>query len=265
MSSKEQMSFDFVDESNNQTKSDKVSPKQLQRAVLGWLVPQKPTGVGVNVPTRFSRFQADIAAFWSKPRRKHLVPGKTMIVEIRRNRQQCWPHCANHNELLPELKKLKSIKNSLEADIRRNEPELKDTDNLFDEFETWRYEESKNQEYHKCRRDIEIVEQALYQGSRFERIRQSHLADLLYLAVPENSVHPHEIADGWGLLFISGFNVKVVKEAENWNCPEENKFHFIQQIAASDKKHLLFAHGIRADRESKPIFTPVPHRRRKSG
>lgn len=265
MNSKKQMTFNFNREEGNL--SDNILPPMgLRRAVLGWLIPQNPTGIGVLVPTRILRFQADVAAFWSLPNKKkgkHLSPCKTTIVEIRNDREHCWPDCSKHEELLRLLKEKKEMRKSLEASIRKNEPGLKDNDNLFNEYESWHYEESRNKNYHKCCRQIEEMEHSLYRGSRFEQIRRAHVADYLYLAVPAGTVHPYELADGWGLIEVyPDMKTALIKNAENWNCPEANRIHLIQNIAMACKKSLLFSHGIYENAKGSPVFSPVPRRRR---
>lgn len=237
--------------------------KDLIRASMGWLMTHDPSGVGTKVPTRFSQYQADVAAFWSSAKGRHLHPYQTAIIETRRDRKHCWPDTSRHEDLLPQLKEMKNQKQLLEAEIRAKEPELRDSDLLFDDIESWNYAASKNRDYHKCRRKIEHLEKALYKGSRFERIRSAKVADFLYLAVPTDLVHPHELADGWGLLYVdTSLEVTVVKEAEKWDCPETNKLHLVQNISAAAKKQVLFSFGVYEDKENQPLFLPMPRRRR---
>jgi hypothetical protein len=248
-----------------ESSTDKLlKPADMKRAVLAWLAAGGPTGLALSVPTRISKYQADAAAFWSVPGRKRLMyPEKTVIVEIRKSREQCWPDCSRHEELLPLLRLEKEKKVAIESVIRKEEPELKDTDTLFPEYESWDYRRSRNKNYHSCLRRIEKIEHALYKGSRFEQIRRAHVADYLYLAVPEGTVAPQELADGWGLLFIrKDMSVEIVKEAENWNCPPENKLHLVQNIAACTLKNTLFANGITVAKNGKTSFIPVPRKRR---
>ncbi len=261
--SNEQMLFDFPGQENP---PPDLKPLDIKRSVLGWLTLQNPTGFGLGVPTRFYKYKADIAAFWSVPIRKLLRPTRTVIVEIRHHREKCWPDCGRKNELLPLLRQKKEEKRGIEAVIRKNEPHLKDSDTLFAEYESWSYTESTNKDYPAVCKEIEELEHALYNGSRFEQIRRAKVAEHLYLAVPENSVHPHELADGWGLLYInSDYQTKVVKEADSWGCPLNNKMHLIQNIAAQSSADVLFSHGIRVSGKGKIIFTPMPHRRRGTG
>jgi len=125
-------------------------PHNLRRAILGWLLTQSPTGLGVAVPTRISKYKADIAAFWALPFEKNtLKPGKTLIVELREKREDCWPDCSRNTELLLELKKAKQKKSDLQAQIRAEEPHLKDGQALFSEYESWNYHESGKKENHQ--------------------------------------------------------------------------------------------------------------------
>lgn len=242
----------------------------LQRAVVAWMARNKAIGVGLKVPTRIRRFRADVAAFWNRARRNPkwegpsnlLVPCRTLIVECRRDRGECWPDCANSAELLPKLRVLKAERRDLEADIRREEPELRETATLFDEYSDWNYESSQNARYQQVRRDIDKVEHALYHGTRFEAIRSACMADFLYLAVPEKTVHPREIAEGWGLLWIDAdLNVRVVAPAEERQSPPENRFHLVQNIASSALAQISFTLGIQ-ERDGETQFLKVPRRRR---
>ena len=250
--------------STTQNEESKLKPREMKRAILAWLIPEKPSGMALNVPTRVSKYCADIAAFWSSPAKKRLMaPTKTLIVEIRKSREQCWPDCARQEELLPLLRKTKEEKASIEAILRREEPELKDGDTLFPEFESWNYKLTKKRKYHKCLKQLEEIEHALYKGSRFEQIRRAHVADYLYLAVPTGTVQPDELADGWGLININpDMTTEVVKEADKWDCPDQNKLHLIQHIAAGCKKSLLFSLGVNELATGKASFTPIPIKRR---
>jgi len=236
---------------------------KMRQTLLSWLYERQPAGIGLAVPTRFQKFQADLAAFWSMPGVRHPQPGKTLIIEIRLDRDQCWPDCSGKEELLASLRELKSRKEELESRIREREPGLRDGDTLFEEFQSWNYLGTTDPEYHKCLRAIEKNEYALYRGSRFEQIRRALLAEYTYLAVPEHTVSPEEIAHGWGLLYISRqMEVFTVKEAIRWECPLENKLHLIHNIAAANLKDVLFAHGVTPQRDGRTVIAAPPRRRR---
>ncbi len=242
----------------------------MRSAVIGWLCRQEAAGIAPKTATRLRSFMADVAAFWNRARQFKDLPGNnrlhvpchTMIVECRRRRQDCWPDFANSRELLPRLRELKNRRVLLESEIRADEPELRETATLFDEFSEWNYSQSANEEYHRVTREIEKLIHALYKGTRFEAIRSAHLADFLYLAVPEKTVHPNELADGWGLLWIDQQQqVRLISQAENQQCPPENRFHLVQNIASATVDDVLFRNGIEV-KDGNVAFRRRPSRRR---
>ncbi len=243
-----------------------LQPLDLRQAVLIWLAKQKPTGIGIYVPTRFSMFKADVAAFWSKPGKKNIyTPIKTVAVEIRFDREECWPDFSKQQELLKELVREKELKRKLEEIVRVEEPELKDNDVLFNEYESWKYKDSKNTKYQKCLKNIEKIEHSIYKGSRFERIRRAHVADNLYIAVPEAVIDPDELADGWGLLYIcKNHSVKIAKLPDEKDCSVENRLHLAQTISASATKYVLYSQGINMSSRGGYFITAPPHRRHKT-
>ena len=135
-------------------------------------------------------------------------------IEARLTRTSCWPECSGSEEIVPELRREQEYRQELEAEIRRTEPHLLDSDVLFPEIEYWNYEGTRNPAYRESLRRIRSYEKALYRGSRFERIRRADVANELYLAVPDGLIHPDELAEGWGLLYIArNLTVKVAKPA----------------------------------------------------
>ena len=241
-----------------------LSNKEIIRASLGWLLQKQPHGIGVKVPTKITRYTTNIAAFWASSKKNYFKPSRTMVIECRATRDECLAEVIENKHLLPELHKLKKRRYELQQFIIKTEPELKEKDFLFNEFQSWDFNNSKNKEYHKCCRMIDKVERAVYNGSRFEKIRSAYVADQLYLAVPKGTLEPFEVADGWGLIYINDDkSVEVAKKAENWNCPEENRLHLIQNIAGANTRDTLFSNGIyQKNAESEVIFTKVPRRKK---
>lgn len=241
-----------------------VFQRELQRAALAWLASGFPTAAATRVPTRLIKFRADAAAFWSTPGKNRLLqPERTVLVEARATRSSCWPECSGSEEIVPQLRLEQERRQAIEAEIRIREPHLRDSDVLFPEIEYWNYSGTKNPEYKLCLRKIRDYERALYRGSRFERIRRANVANELYLAVPEGLIHPNELAEGWGLLYVSrNLSVTVAKRALPRECPQENMLHLSQNIAASSLNDVLFAHGVYLSSSGKISFRRPPRRRR---
>ena len=247
----------------------------LKRAVMVWLDngAAPPTGLADDVPTRMCRFKADIGAFVSKPVRNSegvgpgylLEPQHTTIVLCYSERSQCWNDCTNSENIIPQLKAAKDRKRQLQSQIRNEEPELRESNTLFEEFADWRYEQTQNARYHKVQREIENMENALYAGTRFEQLRQAQVADYLYLAVPAGMINADELADGWGLLWVlSDLSVSVKRTPNFHDCSPCNRVHFIQNIAAASRKSVEFVNGLRhSNTENRTYFVKPPRGHRK--
>ena len=267
MSNDSQMFFEFKEQrdANRAARmhAEKLSVK-LKKAVLAWLSAQNPSGIALDVPTRISKYKASIAASWSLPVRKMLKPDKTVIVELRNGRDECWPDCGEKEKLLPILEMEKEKLRAIREIIKKEEPSLRENDSLFDDIDIWRFEKSENKEYHKCVRKVEKLEHAIYKGSVFEKIRSARVADYLYLAVPEDTVKPTELADGWGLLYIKDdHSLEVAAEAFNWNSSADNRYHLIQNMAVSSIHKILFTQGVNLSEKGEIYFTAAPKRRRR--
>lgn len=239
----------------------------LQRAALAWLASLNPTAAAIRVPTRMAKFRAGAAAFWSTPgRRRLLQPERTVVVEARLSREDCWPECSDTETILPSYRECQAVRKTMEAAIRKAEPHLLDSDVLFPEIEYWNYEQTANPEYKPCLEKLAEFESALYRGSRFERIRQGEVANELYLAVPAGLVQPDELAEGWGLLYVSNdLTVEVVCEAVHYECPAEHMMHLSQNIAASSLRDVLFAHGIYQEPDGRISYRRPPKMRARQG
>ena len=283
---KQQTSFDFFGENEIQPSQDvphetpqtdvvpesvyekiktvpSLTPRKMRQAVLKWLAKQEPSGIATKVATRISKYQVDAAAFWSLPVGNRRRIEKTVLVEIRNDRDHCWPDCSNRETILKKLRELKAEKVSLEKVIRQTEPHLKASDTLFEEYECWDYEKSRNDDYHKCLSDIEDLQHSLYKGSRLELIRQSQTADFIYIAFPEGTIHADELIDGIGLLAIKDdLEIEEIKAPDNLTCTAENRRHIVQNIAIACCKNSLFANGVNVNKDNIFITNP-PRRRRK--
>ncbi len=274
---------DIAEEAPEQGKKKKEAPgkrsaesqrRQLRRAALRWLGENDPpAGMATQVATRLSRYRADVAAFWNRAVRNHknqgpsrlLVPQKTALFQCFTARRECWPHCTEAEKLLPVLRELSEQLEQIKGRIRIEEPELQDDGALFEEFAEWDYKKSANPEYHRLHEQLKSYEKAVYEGTKFEQMRQAELADELYLVVPQNMVDPDELAEGWGLLWVTeDLGVELVKTPDHHECMHDNRMHLIQNIAAANSQHTLFVNGLRQRRNGEISYVKKPRGHRKT-
>lgn len=253
--------------------TDSRAKAALRRAVMRWLeATRRPLGMMVSVPTRQSRYRADVAAFWSSPVSnvrgrgpgRLLVPSETLVVECYSKRQECWVDCARAEQILPLLKDARRRRLELEGRIRADEPELRRPDALFEEMAEWEYDRTRNPEYRRLVAEIADLEAALHSGTKFEQIRKAEVADLIYAAVPAGLVAAAEVADGWGLLWVHpDLAVTVEKEAVVNPVPAANRAHLVQNIAAAAKARALATEGVSSGGRQGVTFVKAPRLHRK--
>ena len=237
--------------------SHALSKKQLKQAALAFLASLQPSGLALDVTVKNGRIKAGAAAFWMESGRVT----KTALAEIRTDADALL-ETSGKTEQFEMLKLARMEKEMLEQEIRRTEPELRNSSLLFSEFEEWDYAAAKNPAYRECLQKIRKLEHSIFHGSRLERFRNSNAASELYLIVPENAVSPDSLADGWGLVSVKkdlSFEL-IRKPAELGNIPEQNQIRLALKIAEADLDDVLFARGIHSVGGS-PVCGPLPRRR----
>lgn len=238
--------------------TEKDSPEKelkkldLKRAALAFLASLGASAIAKDVPTRGSRFRADAAAFFLDEGNQSKKNGslRTALAEVR-TASEAQIECANHTQHLTMLRAARLERESLEQEIRRTEPYLRDDSTLFIEFEHWNYSASKNAAYKECMQRIRDLEYAIFHGSRLSKFHTAGIASELYLVVPEGSVCMESVAENWGLVFVKkDLSFELVKKPLHYDCPAENLLRMVRNIASSACKEVLFANGIREKKDS---------------
>ncbi len=236
----------------------------LQMSV-GFLASLNPDALAVSVPVRRFKYQVTAAAFWRSERVRCRDIARTAVVVFFEHFENCFCDCADREALLARLHQLRTEKEQLEADIRKNEPELASTDDLFSELRSWDYAATSNPAYRRLLRKYERLQHALHQGSRLERIRHAGVADLCYLTVPEGLVAPDEIAAGWGLVYLKeDRSFELVREPETQPAVDAESRRFLAaNIAIAATEAALFQSGVQK-RGKTVSFRRPPKRRLKT-
>ncbi|MBQ7650311.1 MAG: hypothetical protein IJS15_05085 [Victivallales bacterium] len=233
-----------------QTKRDNDRQSIIRKALLDWLESGKKDapcciGMDVDAPSAKERFDVVAVSMGRIPRNpskrinyKGLFSTRAFICCA--SRDECWPDCANADEITDEIAKLHELREKLEGEIREKEPELKDTSVLFEELAVWDYEKSCNPEYRGIQKNLAWLENILYLGNRIERLANSPMADRFYIVVPENVLMPQEIHEGWGLLWVSDDgSVTVKREAKLMDTPEHLRLALVKQTMLAGTKKVV--------------------------
>ncbi len=257
--------FDFAAAQNvsaaDETPVKVLSKKELQQAAFAFLYSLHPAGIAANVHTRRSKYKVAAAGFWRNERsRKGAEVLKTALVVMCDDADYCFSDCAGREARMENIRKLQAKKSELEAAIRRDEPHLAASDDLFSEFRTWDYAATGKVEYGKVCAALAGEIQALAQGSKLEYIRRAGNADLCYLALPQGLIDPGMIPAEWGVveLLPQGKRFKLVRDAVmSENVTPAGRTRLALNIAQSASSAVRFCAGIDAD----GTFRRPPRRR----
>lgn len=236
----------------SQAHSDSGRRFLLRRAVIQWLMKREdtPGAIGLDVPTGMVSDRADIAALWSSPvrieKRNLLMPSRSLVVVCALTRSECYAASVNPDALINEMRYIKKRLVSLEEIIRQEEPLLRDTHSLFEEYADWDYEHSQNMEYQTCRARAKEISEKLYRGTRMERIQRNKIANELYVAIPEGILFPDEVMPEWGIITVSeDYVARMERKAPVKEASPDAQLHLAQKIAASNRDYLTAAMGFR--------------------
>ena len=231
-----------------------LTPKQMKRAALAFLASLQPSGLAIDAAAG-GRCRADAAAFW-------MEKGRITRTAIAQIQSELDSGEGEKNDLFDSLKLARMEREVLEQEIRRTEPGLRDSSQLFTEFSDWNYEVSKNPAYRECLQKIRKIEHALYHGTRLERLIRTKAASELYLVVPENAVMPDYPLNGCGLVYVKNdLSFELITPAGHQdNVSKEHQQRLALNIAASDQQDVLFANGIHTA-DGKLKCGPLPRRR----
>jgi len=226
-----------------QPRQKKKNIAELRKTVLAWLSSSTshPDGIAYDMSTRLMRDRVDLCALWFKTpsaTKKHdaSINAKTRaaLYICCPMREDCWPECSNAEEIAYEIASLRTERESVEAEIRASEPDLRDREILFEELSIWKYELSANTRYHEIQERIAALELMLYRGTRMEHISENPIAEQLYLVVNEGMLKPEEIREDWGLIYINNSSVEIARQAKRHTVADEDKNLLIIRMLASN-------------------------------
>ena len=239
-----------------------LTEKTLMRAAMAFLASLHADSCATRVSTDLPRFRVGAGAFTLCAGRRSPVVHCTMLAEVALDRAECIPSPGKRERIVCELEAEKVIRESLEAELRVNEPELCDGA-LFPETAVWNYSLTKNRKYHSCLKRMEKLAFQLEHSTLLESILSGQKVTEYYLVTPSGLVSADEIPSAWGLVYVNDdLSFRLVREAEVNDCTQEELTSFALRVSAASASDILFANGISVSDTGSIDFRPVPKRRR---
>jgi hypothetical protein len=250
-------------------KGKTLTRNAIKRGVAQWFWNnQAPDAMALEVPTKNASLKVDIAAIWNSTKKTKvdgrvqniIEPAVTAIVITSISRKECWPECSNPDQIIKEITATKKHIAQLEANIREREPNLRERGVLFEEFATWNYERTTCKEYHREVHRLQSLESMLFKGTKLARVAATECASLNYLAVPENTISPIELIDGWGLFYVNieTEEARLIKPPTEYGTTLELKQHLAINMLVSSTKQVNDAIGIRLMKDQSAILVKPP-------
>lgn len=235
---------------------------ELNRLALAFLCSLRPFAAAVNVPVRGRRFAVSCAGFWRGSGRGRRIT-ETAIVVMYDRPEECFADCSGQEAHLLRIAELQKLREAMEAEIRKNEPHLAESDDLFSDFRTYDYRRSSNKEYHKLRHELAQEARILGQGGRLARIVEANAADRCYLAIPAGLIPSDAVLPGWGVVELHpDRSFKLVREAEaQLGVTPESRMALALNIAGAGAVDVRFAAGVDASRNGEISMRRPPRRR----
>lgn len=235
---------------------------ELNRLAFAFLCSLRPFAAACRVPLRGRRFAVNCAGFWRAEGRSRRVT-KTAVVLMYDRLDACFADCSGREAHLERIAELQLRREALEARIRREEPHLAETDDLFSDFRTYDYQRSSNREYHRVRHELALEARILGQGGRLARIVEANAADLCYLAIPEGLMPSDAVLPGWGVVELrTDRTFRVLREPELQPAvTPEARLGLALNVAGAAAGDARFVSGVELGRGGSVKLRRPPRRR----
>ena len=224
----------------------RLNRAELNRLALAFMCSQHPFAAAMNVPVRGRRFKVSCAGFWRSFGGRVGRVVKSAIVVMYDSPDECFADCSGREAHLARIAELQRRREAMEAEIRKNEPHLAESDDLFSDFRTYDYKRSSNREYHRLRHELAQEAHILGQGGRLARIVEANAADLCYLAIPAGLIPSDAVLPTWGVVELHpDRSFRIVREAElQPGVSPEARMALALNVAGAASADVRFAAGV---------------------
>ncbi len=202
---------------------------QLKRLAFLWAQAHGYSACAMEVRLPQCRYRADVAAY--RPRPKTI--GSTAIFECKQalsdlRRDNCRSEAARQR-----LERICQRRQILEARLRVHYPNLRITDSLFPEFDSYDFTAIGHRGYARVLRELNALQNRLYDCTKFDKLIRYRYANLFFLVLPAELFRDSEIPVGWGALVESDGVLTLMRKPAWTETTTENRIRVLQRIAAA--------------------------------
>lgn len=216
--------------------------QQLKRRTVLWAQAQGFTACAVEVTLPKCRYRGDVVAY-----RPSGTGGLTAVFECKQTRCDLRRDNCCTSSTRSRLETMCRRREILERHLRIHYPNLRISDSLFPEFDSHDFQAIGHRNYGRVLREMNALQNRLYDCTKFERLMRYGCANLFFLVVTADVFDEAEVPVGWGALVESGDALVLVRKPVWQNCAKDHSLRVLQRIAAAGTRHLNRQLGITFD------------------
>jgi hypothetical protein len=207
---------------------------RLKRLAFLWAQAQGFSACAMEVSLPKCRYRADVAAHrWQRGQ-----TGSTAIFECKQalcdlRRDNCYSEAA-----LRRLEAICERRQIFEIRLREHYPNLRYGDSLFPEFDSENFTAIGHRGYAHLLRDMRVLQNRLYDCTKFDKLIRYRCANLFFLVLPEELFRDSEIPVGWGALVESDGVLTLMHKPLWQETTAEDHILFLERIAIAGTRAL---------------------------
>lgn len=207
----------------------------LKRLALHWAQRQgyRIAAAEVSVPT-LGGVRLDAAAYrpmTGKGSASSQRIGATVVFECKGARGDFLKDSRSAVLLAERLQKLHERRVLYEEGLRNGWPHLRNGEELFPEFDSYRFELVGWEPYEKVLAEIRKLTARLHGQTKFARLLRWKAANLHYVVAEPEVARAHELPAGWGLLVRSEAVLEVAVPAIWQEATDQARWNLLLRIA----------------------------------
>jgi len=237
-----------VDTKLGSSRSETAAHHRLKRRTLAWAREQGFTACALEVTLPRCRYRADVAAF-----RPHRDAGVTAVFECKQTRSDLRRDNCCTSATRSRLETVCRRRQVLEKHLRIHYPNLRITDSLFPEFDSYDFEAIGHRNYTRVVRELGALQNRLFGCTKFERIIRYGCANFFFLVLTGDVFDEAEIPVGWGALVESGDSLVLARSPAWQEVARGHSLAILHRIAAAGTRNLMRQLGLI---DTNPVASP---------
>ena len=206
----------------------------LKRLAMIWAQARGYSACAMEVSLPKCRYRADVAAYQPQPKQI----GSTAIFECKQTLFDLRRDNCQSDATRQRLEGICERRQLLEARLRTHYPNLRNGDSLFPELDSHDFTTIAHCGYARLLREVRILQNRLYDCTKFDKVIRYQCANLFFLVLPEELFRDSEVPSGWGALVESDRALRLMRKPVWHETTAENHIYLLHRIAVAGTRHL---------------------------